>query len=98
MGVERFGKLDHEAIVMDQKAAAKAEGRAYISAAEKIRLEEGEEAYQAELKKQVDAAKAEEARIAKLSPEKRKAEQAANEKLLDEFNALRKANGRKALG
>ncbi len=98
MGVERFGKLDHEAIVMDQKAAAKAEGRAYISAAEKIRLEEGEEAYQAELKKQVDVAKAEEARIAKLSPEKRKAEQAANEKLLDEFNALRKANGRKALG
>ena len=98
MGVERFGKLDHEAIVMDQKAAAKAEGRAYISAAEKIRLEEGEEAYQAELKKQADAAKAEEARIAKLSPEKRKAEQAANEKLLDEFNALRKANGRKALG
>ena len=98
MGVERFGKLDHEAIVMDQKAAAKAEGRAYISAAEKIRLEEGEEAYQAELKKQVDAAKAEEARIAKLSPEKRKAEQAANEKLLNEFNALRKANGRKALG
>ena len=98
MGVERFGKLDHEAIVMDQKAAAKAEGRAYISAAEKIRLEEGEEAYQAELKKQADAAKAEEARIAKLSPEKRKAEQAANEKLLSEFNALRKANGRKALG
>ena len=98
MGVERFGKLDHEAIVMDQKAAAKAEGRAYISAAEKIRLEEGEEAYQAELKKQADAAKAEEARIAKLSPEKRKAEQAANEKLLNEFNALRKANGRKALG
>ena len=41
MGVEKFGKLDHDAIVADQKAAAKAEGRAYVSAVEKIRLEEG---------------------------------------------------------
>ena len=97
MTVEKFGKLDSKAIVSDQKAAAKAEGREYISAIDKIRLEEGEEAYQAELKKQADAAKAEEARIAKLTPEQKKAEKEAEAKLLDEFNALRKAAGKPAL-
>ena len=97
MGVEKYGKLDHIAIVADQKAAAAAEGRAYISAEEKIRLEEGEEAYQAELKKQADAAAKEAARVAKLSAEKRRAEEEANAKLLAEFNALRKANGRPAI-
>ncbi len=96
MGVEKFSKIDHHAIVADQKAAAAAEGRKYISAEEKIRIEEGEEAYQAELKKQADAAAKEEARIAKLSPEKRQAEKEAEAKLLEEFNALRKAAGRKA--
>ena len=96
MGVEKFSKVDHHAIVADQKAAAAAEGRAYISAEEKIRLEEGEEAYQAELKKQADAAAKEEARVAKLSPEKRKAEAEREEKILAEFNALREAAGRKA--
>ena len=63
MGVEKFGKFDHEAIVIDQKAAAAAEGRKYISAEEKIRLEEGEEAYQAELKRQADTKAAEEKRL-----------------------------------
>ncbi len=96
MGVEKFSKLDHLAIVSDQKAAAKAEGRKYISAEEKIRLEEGEEAYQAELKKQADAAAKEKARVAKLSPEKRKAEAEAEKKLAEDFNALRKAAGRPA--
>jgi len=96
MGVEKFSKIDHLAIVADQKAAAKAEGRKYISAEEKIRLEEGEEAYQAELKKQADAAAKETARVQKLSAEKRKAEQAAEQKLLEEFNAARKAAGRPA--
>ena len=94
MGVEKFSKIDHLAIVADQKAAAKAEGREYISAEEKIRREEGEEAYQAELKKQADAKAKEEARAAKLSPEKRKAEAEREEKLLSEFNALRAAAGR----
>ena len=94
MKVERFGKLDHKAIVEDQKAAAKAEGRKFISAEEKIRMEEGEEAYQAELKKQADAAKAEEARIAKLTAEQKKAEKEAETKLLEEFNALRKSAGK----
>ena len=94
MGVEKFSKIDHSAIVADQKAAAEAEGRAYVSAEEKIRLEEGEEAYQAELKKQADAKAKEEARLARLSPDKRRAEAERNEKLLAEFNALRKAAGR----
>ena len=80
----------------DQKAAAEAEGRKYISAEEKIRIEEGEEAYEAELKKQADAKAKEEARIARLSPEKRNAEAEAEKKILDEFNALREAAGRKA--
>ena len=97
MSVEKFGKLDSKAIVSDQKAAAKAAGREYISAIDKIRLEEGEEAYQAELKKQADAAKAEEARIAKLTAEQKKAEKEAEAKLLEEFNALRKAAGKPAL-
>lgn len=96
MGVEKFSKIDHKAIVADQKAAAKKEGRAYISAEEKIRLEEGEEAYQAELKKQADAQKKEEARLNKLSPEKRKAEAENEKKLIDEFNSLRRAAGRSA--
>ena len=95
MSVEKFGKLDHAAIVEDQKAAAKAEGRAYISAEEKIRLEEGEEAYQAELKKKADEKAKEEARIAKLTPEQRKAEADREAKILQEFNELRKAAGRK---
>ena len=97
MGVEKFSKIDHLAIVADQKAAAKAEGRKFISAEEKIRIEEGEEAYQAELKKQADAAAREKARIQKLSPEKRKAEAEAEAKIAQEFNALRKAAGRSAV-
>ena len=98
MGVEKFSRIDHLAIVADQRAAAKAEGREYISAEEKIRLEEGEEAYQAELKKQADARAKEEKRAAKLSPEKRKAEAERDQKSLAEFNALRKAAGRPKLG
>ena len=96
MGVEKFSKIDHHAIVADQKSAAEAEGRAYETAEEKIRREEGEEAYQAELKKQADAKAKEEKRIAKLPPEKRKAEAEREEKLLSEFNALRAAAGRPA--
>ena len=91
MGVEKFGKFDHEAIVADQKAAALAEGRKYISAEEKIRLEEGEEAYQAELKRQADAKAAEEKRLS--NPDEAKKDQAVRQ----EFNALRKAHGRKEI-
>ncbi len=94
MLVEKYGKLDHKAIVQDQKAAAEAEGRAYISAEEKIRLEEGEDAYQAELKKQADAAAAEQKKLDKLSAEQRRAYEEKESALLTEYNELRKANGR----
>ena len=96
MGVEKFSKIDHRAIISDQKAAAAAEGREYVSAEEKIRREEGKEAYEAELKRQADAAAREEARLARLGPEKRKAEE-AEAKLLAEFNTLRRAAGREAI-
>lgn len=88
MGVEKFGKFDHEAIVVDQKAAAQAEGRAYISAADKIRAEEGEDAYQAELKRQADAKAAEEKRLS--NP----AEAQKDAAIRKEFNSQRKAHGR----
>ncbi len=91
MGVEKFGKFDHEAIVIDQKAAAAAEGRKYISAEEKIRLEEGEEAYQAELKRQADAKAAEEKRLS--NP----AEAQKDAAIRKEFNALRKAHSKKEI-
>ena len=96
MVVEKFSKIDHRAIISDQKAAAAAEGREYVSAEEKIRREEGKEAYEAELKRQADAAAREEARLARLGPEKRKAEE-AEAKLLAEFNTLRRAAGREAI-
>ena len=94
MSVEKFSKLDHIAIVQDQKAEAEKEGRTYISAEEKIRMEEGEEAYQAALKKQADAAAAEAARKAALTEEARRAEEDAEAKLLSEFNSLRQKKGR----
>ena len=94
MDVEKFSGIDHIAIVADQKAAAQAAGTAYISPEEKIRLEEGEEAYQEELKKKADEAAKEEARVKALTPEKRKAEEEAAAKILSDFNALRKSAGR----
>ena len=97
MGVEKFGKYDHDAIVIDQKAAAEKEGRKYISAEEKIRLEEGEEAYQAELKRQADQKAAEEKKLAALSADARKALQDKDEAIRKEFNALRAANGKKTI-
>ncbi len=97
MGVEKFGKFDHEAIIEDQKAAALAEGREFVSAEEKIRREEGEEAYQAELKKQADAKAAEEKKLAALSAEHRKAVEKKEEVIRKELNAMRKAKGKTAI-
>ena len=97
MGVEKFGKFDHEAIVADQKAAAAAEGRAYISALDKVRLDEGEEAYQAELMKQADAKAAEEKKLAALSPDARKALEDKEAAVRKELNELRKAKGKTAI-
>ena len=97
MGVEKFGKFDHEAIVADQKAAALAEGREYISAEDKIRRDEGEEAYQAELKKQADAKAAEEKKLAAMTAEARKAYEDAQAQTRKELNELRKAKGKTAI-
>ena len=97
MKVEKFGKYDHEAIVIDQKAAAEKEGRKYVSAEEKIRLEEGEEAYQAELKRQADAKAAEEKRLASLTADDRKAYENREAAIRAELNDLRKANGKAAI-
>ena len=94
MDVEKFSKLDYRAIVADQKAAAKAEGRVWRSPEEKIRQEEGEEAYQAELKKQEETAAKENRRLSALSPDKRRAEQERTQQLLRELNALRAQAGR----
>jgi len=94
MTVEKYGKLDHAAIVEDQKAEAEKEGRPYVSALEKMRMEEGEEAYQNEVKKQAEAAEKEAARVAALSADARKKEEEASAKLLDEYNKLREEAGR----
>ena len=75
----------------------------YIAAIKKVAIDKGcrdnipEEMVNetlTKLKKQAKAAEKEAARIAKLSPEKRKAEEEAEAKLQDEFNALRKAAGK----
>ena len=56
MGVEKFSKFDHKAIVMDQKAKAEAEGVEYVDPAERLAREEkeaelaSEEVRKAELK------------------------------------------------
>ena len=56
MGVEKFSKLDHKAITIDQKAKAEAEGVEYVDPAERLKREEeeaeaaSEEARKAELK------------------------------------------------
>ncbi len=75
----------------DQKAAALAEGRTYISAEAKIRLEEGEEAYQAELKRQTEAKAAEEKRLSDPAEAKKDAVIRA------ELNALRKKHSMKEI-
>ena len=91
LSVEKFGKYDHQAIVTDQKAAALAEGRTYISAEEKITLEEGEEAYQAELKRQTEAKAAEEKCLSDPAEAKKDAVIRA------ELNALRKKHSMKEI-
>jgi flagellar biosynthesis GTPase FlhF len=48
MNVEKFSKLDHLAIVVDQKAKAKAAGEEWIDPAKKMELEEAEEAKKSE--------------------------------------------------
>ncbi|MCF0229652.1 MAG: MFS transporter, partial [Parasporobacterium sp.] len=95
--VERFSSIDHAAIAADQKAEAERAGRVYVSALDKIRNEEGEEAYQAEVKKQEEAAQKEQKRLNALSPEKKKKLEAKNAETVKEFNKLRKAAGKTAI-
>ncbi len=83
MGVEKFSKFDHAAIVKDQRAKALAEGVEYIDPAVKLKLEEEEadaqadEARKEELKKRCAKAgldfAAEEAKYQAAQAEKQKA-------------------------
>ena len=83
MGVEKFSKFDHKAIVMDQKAKAEAEGIEYVDPAEKLAQEEkeaelaSEEARKAELKAKCEKQglnyEAEEAKYEAAEAEKAKA-------------------------
>ena len=97
MDVEKFGQLDQTAIAFVQKAKAEAAGRAYLSPEEKIRLEEGESAYQEAVRNKEEAAAREEARVRSLSPEQRREEENNRARLLQEFNELRKAAGKPGL-
>ena len=97
MGVEKFGKYDHEAIVADQKAAAAAEGRPYVSALEKIRKDEGEEAYQAELAKLEKEKAAEQKKLEAMSPAARKALEEREAAVRSELNELRRRSNRPAV-
>ena len=97
MGVEKFGKYDHEAIVADQKAAAAAEGRPYVSALEKIRKDEGEEAYQAELAKLEKEKAAEQKKLQAMSPAARKALEEREAAVRSELNELRRRSNRPAV-
>lgn len=83
MGVEKFSKFDHVAIVKDQRAVAVAEGRTYIDPATKLKMEEEEaeiqidEERKANLKKHCAKAgldyEAEEAKYQAAQAEKKKA-------------------------
>ena len=89
MGVEKFSKFDHKAIVMDQKAKAAAEGIEYVDPLDKLEPEEKEAA----LKKEAEAKAKYDARPA----EKKAAIEAEDAKVLVEFNELRKALGKPTL-
>ena len=89
MGVEKFSKFDHKAIVMDQKAKAAAEGVAYVDPLDKLEPEEREAA----LKKEAEA----KAKYDALPAEKKAAIEAEDAKTLAEFNEMRKAVGKPVL-
>ncbi len=98
MGVEKFSKFDHKAIVMDQKAKAEAEGVEYVDPAVRLAQEEAEaeaaseEARKAELKAKCEKQglnyEAEEAKYE--AAEQAKAEAAAKKKAEAEAKAAAK--------
>ncbi|MFA6829834.1 MAG: MFS transporter [Bacilli bacterium] len=57
MGVEKFSKFDHKAIILNQKAEAEAEGREYVDPQTRMELEEKESDAQIE-KARVESLKA----------------------------------------
>lgn len=96
MGVERFSKIDHKAITLDQKAKAEADGVEYVEPAERLRREEAEaevaseEARKAELKAKCEkkgiSYEEEEAKYQQIVAEK-KAAADAKKKAADEKKA-----------
>lgn len=54
LGVEKFGKFDHKAIIVDQKALAEAEGRVYEAPAVVMAREEAEAAAQSEEQRKIE--------------------------------------------
>ena len=54
LGVEKFGKFDHKAIIVDQKALADAEGRVYEAPAVVMAREEAEAAAQSEEQRKIE--------------------------------------------
>ena len=98
MGVEKFSKFDHKAIVMDQRAKAEAEGVEYVDPAVRLAKEEAEaeaaseEARKAELKAKCEKQglnyEAEEAKYE--AAEQAKAEAAAKKKAEAEAKAAAK--------
>lgn len=98
MGVEKFSKFDHKAIVMDQRAKAEAEGVEYVDPAVRLAKEEAEaeaaseEARKAELKAKCEKQglnyEAEEAKYE--AAEQAKAEAAAKKKAETEAKAAAK--------
>ena len=110
MGVEKFSKFDHKAIVVDQKAKAEEEGVEYINPQLKMMLEEAEsnvrvkcEAegldFEAEFEKEKAEviAKYEKETAEKEAKEAAKADPVKEAEILKEFNELRVKNGREPL-
>ena len=110
MGVEKFQKFDHKAIVLDQKAKADAEGVEYVNPQLKMMLEEAESVVRTRCKSEgldFDSEFAKEKAEVYAKYEKETAEKEAKEaakanpekeaEILKEFNELRVKNGREPL-
>ncbi|MBO7377421.1 MAG: MFS transporter, partial [Clostridia bacterium] len=110
MGVEKFQKFDHKAIVLDQKAKADAEGVEYVNPQLKMMLEEAESVVRTRCKSEgldFDSEFAKEKAEVYAKYEKETAEKEAKEaakanpekeaEILKEFNDLRVKNGREPL-
>lgn len=105
MGVEKFSKIDHKAITVDQKAKAEAEGVEYVDPAERLRIEEeeaeaaSEEARKAELKAKCEKKglnyEEEEAKYQQIAAEKKAAADAKKKAAEEKKAAAEKAAAEK---